>query len=98
MIVEAFALYEAMLGIVATAGTLYLLYSGDFVVVHRRFLEIVAAGTGVAVLGQLAFLLYWPPGVQFAHLVLLLSLTLALYSLVTGYPTREKPWFATLFS
>lgn len=98
MIVDVFSLYVALSGIGAVAGILFLLYSGDFVVIHRRFLEIIALGSGITGISQMVFLIYWPTGVQVAHLVFILFVTAGLYSLVTGYPTQNEQWFKTLFS
>lgn len=98
MIVEMLALYEGLVGIGVVAGILFLLYSEDFVVIHRRFLGIIALGSGFAGISQILFLIYWPTGIQFAHLVFILSITAGLYSLITGYPTQNEEWFRALFS
>lgn len=97
MIIRLVELYEIVVGIGAVAGITFLLYSGDFVVVHRRFLELIALGTGITVASKMIFLVYWPAGIQITHLVFMLFLTTGLYSLVMGYPTEKEQWFRALF-
>lgn len=98
MIVDAMVLYEGVIGIGVAGGILFLLYSDDFVVIHRRFLAIIGVGAGATVLSQFVFLLYWPAGVSISHLIFILSVVGGLYSLLRGYPTHSEPWFRTLFS
>jgi hypothetical protein len=82
MIVEAFELYEMIVGLGIFAGTTFVLYSDRFLVVHRGFLQLIALGAGGSLLLQGAFLVYWPTGIQVAHLVFILSLVAGLYSLL----------------
>lgn len=98
MIVEMLALYEAIVEFGVVAGILFLLYSGNFVVIHRRFLGIIALGSGLTGVSQILFLIYWPVGIQLAHLIFILFLTRGLYSLITGYPTEKEGWFKAVFS
>lgn len=98
MIVDAMVLYEGVIDVGVVSGILFLLYSGDFVVVHRRFLAILGVGAGATALGQFVFLLYWPAGVSISHLVFILFVVIGLASLLRGYPTHSKSWFGTLFS
>lgn len=98
MIVDAMVLYEGVIGIGVVSAILFLLYSDDFVVIHRRFLTIIGVGVGATVLSQFVFLLYWPAGVSISHLVFILSVVISLYSLLGGYPTHSESWFRTLFS
>lgn len=95
MIVEMLAVYEGLVGVGVVVGILFLLYSGDFVVIHRRFLEILALGSGITAISQVVFLVYWPTGIQFAHLVFILFLTIGLYSFITGYSTHDEGPFGS---
>lgn len=87
MIVETFELYEGLIGLAILAGIAFILHSDRFLVVHRGFLLLIAAGTGLSITAQIAFLFYWPSGLQVAHLVFILSIAAGLYSLVA---TRHK--------
>jgi len=98
MIVEMLALYEAIVGFGVVAGVLFLLYSDNFVVIHRRFLGIIALGSGLTGVSQVAFLIYWPAGIQLAHLLFILFLTISLYSLIAGYPTEKQGWVNAVLS
>ena len=95
--------YEGVLGVGVIMGIAFLLYSGDFVVIHRRFLGLVAIGTGITTVSRLIFVFYWPPSIHwsvailFAHLVFILFIVAGLYSLVTGYPTQDEGRLGALF-
>ncbi|MFC4987353.1 hypothetical protein [Saliphagus infecundisoli] len=97
MIIGLIELYEVVIGMGVVAGVAFLLYSGDFVVVHRRFMGLIALGTGITVVSKVIFLMYWPAGIQLTHLVFMLFLTASLYSLIVGYPTEKEQWFRVLF-
>jgi len=43
MILGLIELYKGILGVGVIAGIAFLLYSNDFVVIHRRFLGLVAS-------------------------------------------------------
>lgn len=98
MIVETMALYEGVVGVGVVVGILFLLYSGDFVVIHRRFLGIIALGSGITAISQVVFLVYWPTGIQFAHLLFILIVTIGLYSFITGYSTHDDGPFRPQFA
>lgn len=87
MIVEAFELYEGLIGLGILAGIAFILHSDRFLVVHRGFLIVIAAGTGLSITAQIAFLFYWPSRIQVAHLLFIFSIAAGLYSLVA---TRHK--------
>lgn len=84
MIVETFELYEGLIGLGILAGIAFILYSDRFLVVHRGFLLLIAAGTGLSITAQIVFLFYWPSGLQVAHLLFILSIAAGLYSLVAA--------------
>jgi hypothetical protein len=103
MILELLELYEGILGVGVIAGIAFLLYSGDFVVIHRRFLWLVAIGTGITTISRLVFLSYWSTGIHwstailFAHLVFILFIVAGFYSLVTEYPVQDAGRLGVLF-
>ena len=103
MIMDLLELYEGVLGVGVILGIAFLLYSGDFVVIHRRFFELVAIGTGITTVSQLIFLVYWPTDIHwstailFAHFVFMLFIVAGLYSLVTEYPTQDEGRLSALF-
>jgi hypothetical protein len=82
MIVETFELYEGLIGLGILAGIAFILHSDRFLVVHRGFLLLIAVGTGLSITAQMAFLFYWPSGLQVAHLLFIVSLAAGLYSLI----------------
>ncbi|MDS0243971.1 MULTISPECIES: hypothetical protein [unclassified Haloferax] len=84
MIVDMFELYEGLVGLGILAGIAFVLHSDRFLVIHRGFLLIIAAGTGLSITAQLAFLFYWPSGLQVAHLLFILSIAAGLYSLIAA--------------
>jgi hypothetical protein len=96
MILGLIELYKGILGVGVIAGIAFLLYSNDFVVIHRRFLGLVAIGTGTTIVSRLLFIVYWPKGshwstaILFAHLVFILFIVAGLYSLVTDYPVQNE--------
>ena len=103
MILEFLELYKGVLGVGVIAGIAFLLYSGNFVVIHRQFLGLVAIGTGIATVSQLFFLVYWPTGIHwsaailFAHLAFILFIVAGLYSLMTGYPMQDEGRLSAFF-
>ncbi|UHQ99235.1 hypothetical protein HYG81_25680 (plasmid) [Natrinema zhouii] len=97
MIIGLIELYEVVIGVGVVMGITFLLYSGDFVVIHRQFLRLIALGSGITVISKITFLVYWPAGIQITHLLFMLFLTAGLYSLVVGYPTEKEQWFRALF-
>jgi hypothetical protein len=82
MIVETFELYEGLVGLGILAGIALILHSDRFLVVHRGFLVLIALGTGLSIMAKVAFLFYWPSGLQMAHLLFIGSLVAGLYSLL----------------
>lgn len=103
MIIELLELYEGVVGVGVIVGIAFLLYSGGFVVIHRRFLGLVAIGTGITTISRLIFSFYWPAGIHwstvilFAHLVFILFIVAGLYSLITEYPAQDEGRFSMLF-
>lgn len=84
MIVEMFELYEGLIGLGILAGIAFLLHSDRILVVHRGFLLLIAAGTGLSIVAKVAFLFYWPGGLQVTHLLFILSVAAGSYSLVAA--------------
>ena len=84
MIVDMFELYEGLVGLGILAGIAFILHSDRFLVVHRGFLLLIAAGTVLTITAQVAFLFYWPSGLQLAHFLFIFSLAAGLYSLVAA--------------
>lgn len=84
MIVGVFELYEGLVGLGILAGIAFVLHSDRFLVVHREFLLLIAAGTGLSIVAKVAFLFYWPSGLQMTHLLFILSVAAGLYSLVAA--------------
>lgn len=103
MLVLLLEIYEGVLGVGVIAGIAFLLYSGNFVVIHRQFLGLIAIGTGITVVSQLVLSFYWPEGIHwsaailFAHFMFILFIVAGLYSLFTEYPTQDKGRLGLLF-
>lgn len=98
MIIEIFKLYEVVIGIGVTIAIIYLLYSEDFIIVHKGFLIFLAIGSSVSSVSKLIILFYWPEAIHFSHFLFLLFISAGLYSLIDGYPFKERPRLSTLLS
>jgi hypothetical protein len=94
--------FEGIVGVGVIVGIAFLLYSGDFVVIHRRFLGLIAIGSGITTATRLVFMYYSPAGIHwsvailFAHLLFILFIVAGLYSLISMYPSRENRRGSTL--
>lgn len=97
MIVGLLEFYEiaATLSIAIYIG--YILYSGDFIVIHRAFLFRFGMGAGLSGLLQAALLFVRPSAALFAHVLFVLFVLAGVVSLIRGHPTHEESWFNTLF-
>ena len=83
MIVDIIKLYEVFISASIFIGAVFLLYSDRFLVVHRQFLVLIALGSGLSILVQAILFFYWPDGLQIAHLIFILLISVGLYSLIS---------------
>ena len=90
-------LYEIGVSLSAAIGIGHILYSGDFVVIHRAFLFRLGIGAGLSGLLQAGFLLVRPSAVLFAHILLALFILAGVVSLVRESHARKESWFKVLF-
>lgn len=97
MIVGPAEVYEVFVSFGVAIGIGYLLYSGDFVTIHRTFLFRIAVGAGLSGLLRVGFLLVRPSVVSLAQIPLIIFILIGFLSLVRGHPTHKEKWFKTLF-
>ena len=97
MIVGLLELYELVVALSIAIATGYILYLGEFVVIHRAFLFRLGIGAGISGLLQAGLLIVRPSVVLFAHFLFVFFLLAGLVSLIRTHPIHEEPWFNTLF-
>jgi hypothetical protein len=97
VIVGLLELYESVVSLSIAISIGYILYSGDFVVIHRAFLFRFGIGAGLSGLLQAGLLLLRPSAVELAHVPPVFFLLAGLVSIIRGYPVHEESWFDALF-
>lgn len=97
MIVGLLQLYDLAVTLSVAIGIGYILYSGDFVVIHREFLFRFGIGAGLSGVLQVGFFLVQPSAVLFAHIPFVLFVLAGVLSLIRGSAICEEPWFKALF-
>lgn len=84
MIFGLFAFYEGFVALGIIAGIAFIFYSDRFLVIHREFLLMIAAGAGISIFAQVGYLFSWPSGLQMAHLVFIISIVIGLLFLINS--------------
>lgn len=80
--VETIAMFDFVMGVIASIGLLYLLYVGTFVVHYRRFFRLILVGLLIYAITGPIIGTFAPAYIHATHGIAALFVSLGLYDLV----------------